>query len=65
MVKDVSDALAIGFSRDTLICEIPALFSTLEGNDSNFEFTVACNAMTLHLFYFWNIAIETIGIVFV
>ena len=65
MVKDVSDALLDGFARDTLICEIPALFSTLEGKDNNFEFTTASNAMTLNLFYSWNTAIETIGIVFV
>ena len=65
MVKDVSDALMDGFARDTLICEIPALFSTLEGKDNNFEFTTASTAMTLNLFYSWNTAIETIGIVFV
>ena len=65
MVKDVSDALIDGFSRDTLICEIPALFSTLEGKDNNFEFTTASNALTLNLFYSWNVAIETIGLIFV
>ena len=65
MVNDVSNALMDGFARDTLICEIPALFSTLEGNDNNFEFTVASNAMTLNLVYSWNTAIETIGIVLV
>ena len=65
MVKDVSDALMDGFARDTLICEIPALFSTLEGKDNNFEFTTASNALTLNLFYSWNTAIETMGIVFV
>ena len=57
MVKDVSDALMDGFARDTLICEIPALFSTLEGKDNNFEFTTASNAMSLNLFYSWNTAI--------
>ena len=65
MVKDVSDVLMDGFARDTLVCEIPALFSTLEGKDNNFELTTASNAMTLNLFYSWNTAIETIGIVFV
>ena len=65
MVKDVSDALMDGFARETLICEIPALFTTLEGKDNNFEFTTASNAMTLNLFYSWNTAIETIGVIFV
>ena len=64
MVKDVSGALMDGFERDTLICEIPALFSTLEGKDNNFEFTTASNAMTLNLLYSWNTAIETIGVIF-
>ena len=64
MVKDLSDALMDGFSRDTLICEIPALFSTLEGKDNNFEFTTASNAMTLNLLYSWNTAVETIGVIF-
>ena len=63
MVNDVSDALMDGFARDTLICEIPALFSTLVGKDNNFEFTTASNAMTLNLFYSWNTAIETIGVI--
>ena len=65
MVKDFSSALINGFARDTLICEIPTLFSTLDGKDNNFEFTAACNAMSLHLFYYWNVAIETVGIVIV
>ena len=63
MVKDVSNAFMDGFDRRTLICEIPALFTTLEGKDNNFEFTTASNAMTLNLFYSWNRAIETIGVI--
>ena len=65
MVKDISDALMDGFARDTLICEIPALFTTLEGKDNNFEFTTASNALTLNLLYSWNTAIETIGVIVV
>ena len=64
MVQDVSEALMDGFVRETLICEIPALFSTLEGKDNNFEFTTASNAMTVNLFYSWNTAIETMGVIF-
>ena len=65
MVKDVSNALIDGFSRETLVCEIPALFSTLEGFDNNFEFTSASSAMSVNLMYSWNKAVETVGVIFV
>ena len=65
MVQDVFDALIDGYARDTLICEIPALFSTLEGIDSNFELTTSSSAMTVNLFYSWNKVIESVGVVFV
>ena len=64
MVKTVSDALINGYSRDSLICEIPALFTQLEGEDNNFEFTASSSVMTVNLFYSWNTAIETIGVIF-
>ena len=65
MVKDVSNALIDGFSIETLKCEIPALFSTLEGFDNNFEFTSASSALSVDLLYSWNKAIETVGVIFV
>ena len=65
MVKDVSNALIDGFSRETLKCEIPALFSTLEGFDNNFEFTSASSAISVDLLYCWNKAVETVGVIFV
>ena len=65
MVKDVSNALIDGFSRDTLTCEIPALFSTLVGHDNNFEFTAASTAISVNLLYSWNKAVETVGVIFV
>ena len=64
MVSDFSNALMDGFARDTLICEIPSLFSNLQGKDNNFEITTASNAMTLNIFYAWNTAIETVGVIF-
>ena len=65
MVSDLCHALLTRFDSDTLICEVPDVFNDMKGTDTKNELVTSSTIQKVNLFYSWNIAIKTIGVVFV
>ena len=64
MVKDILNALIKGADRINFTVLLPQALDQLKGNDASFETASSSKIKTLKLFYKYNIATQSIGLVF-